>query len=51
MILLALFALGILMIDLMLPKEWKPVNALVAMAGLGFSAAAVGKLQYAYRVG
>jgi NADH-quinone oxidoreductase subunit N len=49
MILLALFALGILMIDLMLPKEWKPVNALVAMAGLAFSAAAVGKLQYAYR--
>ena len=50
MLLLTLFALGILLIDLMLPKEWKPVNAFIALAGLAFSAAAVGKLQLAYRM-
>ena len=49
MVLLSLFALGILVIDLMLPKEWKQVNALTAMTGLVFSAAAVGKLHFAYR--
>jgi hypothetical protein len=49
MVLLSLFALGILLIDLMLPKEWKPVNAFVALAGISFSAAAVGKLHLAYR--
>src|SRR5450755_3927267 len=50
MLLLALFALGILLIDLMLPKEWKPVNAYIALLGIAFSAAAVGKLHSAYRV-
>ena len=49
MLLLSLFALGILLIDLILPEQWKPVNALTALAGLAFSAAAVGKLQLAYR--
>jgi len=48
LLLLTLFALGILMIDLILPKQWKQVNAFVALAGLAFSAAAVGKLHYAY---
>ena len=50
MLLLTLFALGILMIDLLLPKQWKQVNALTALAGLAFSAAAVGKLHWAYHV-
>jgi len=50
MVLLALFALGILLIDLLLPKEWKRVNAFTALAGLAFSAVAVGKLQFAYRL-
>ncbi|HEY4960350.1 MAG TPA: proton-conducting transporter membrane subunit, partial [Terriglobales bacterium] len=50
MLLLALFALGILLIDLILPKEWKPVNAYIALIGVAFSAAAVGKLHSAYRV-
>ena len=50
MLLLTLFALGILLIDLMLPKEWKRVNAITALIGLAFSAAAVGKLHYAYHV-
>jgi len=51
MLLLSLFALGILLIDLMLPAQWKQVNAFTALAGLAFSAAAVGKLQSAYRAG
>ena len=44
MLLLTLFALGILMIDLLLPKQWKRVNAITALIGIAFSAAAVGKL-------
>jgi NADH-quinone oxidoreductase subunit N len=50
MLLLTLFALGILLIDLFLPKEWKRANAFIALAGIAFSAAAVGKLQWAYHV-
>ena len=42
--LLALFALGILLIDLMLPKEMKWCNAVTAMIGVGFSAAGVVKI-------
>ena len=49
MLLLSLFGLGILLIDLILPEQWKQVNAFTALAGLAFSAAAVGKLQFAYR--
>ena len=49
MVLLSLFALGVLLIDLLLPQQWKQVNAFIALAGLAFSAAAVGKLQFAYR--
>jgi NADH-quinone oxidoreductase subunit N len=48
MLLLTLFALGILLIDLILPKQWKQVNAFLAFIGIAFSAAAVGKLHYAY---
>ncbi len=43
--LLTLFALGILLIDLMLPPEKKWVNALCAMAGVLFSTAGVVKIQ------
>jgi len=50
MLLLTVFALGILLIDLMLPESWKRVNAITALVGLGFSAAAVGKLHYAYHL-
>ena len=50
MLLLTLFALGILLIDLLLPEQWKRLNAITALIGLGFSAAAVGKLHYAYHV-
>src|SRR5579871_6466967 len=50
MLLLSLFALGILMIDLALPKRWKKLNALTALAGLGFAAVATGKLHWAYHI-
>jgi len=50
MLLLTLFALAILLIDLFLPKQWKRVNAFVALAGIACSAAALGKLQWAYHV-
>ena len=43
--LLVLFALGILLIDLMLPKEMKWANAVTAFIGVCFSAAGVYKIQ------
>jgi NADH-quinone oxidoreductase subunit N len=42
--LLTLFALGILLIDLMLPAEQKWVNAVTALVGLGFAAIAIWKI-------
>jgi len=46
MILLTLFALGILLIDLMLPREQKWLNAITAFIGLLFSAKAVYNIQH-----
>jgi NADH-quinone oxidoreductase subunit N len=43
--LLTLFALGILLIDLMLPREMKWANAVTAMVGVLFSTAGVVKIQ------
>jgi len=43
--LLALFALGILLIDLMLPDDMKWANAVTAFIGVCFSAAGVFKIQ------
>ena len=45
--LLTLFALGILMLDLMLPAQWKRINAMTALVGILFSAAGVVKIQLA----
>ncbi len=45
MILLALFALGILLIDLMIPPESKWANAVTAFIGVLFAAGGVFKLQ------
>lgn len=42
--LLVLFALGILLIDFMLPKEMKWANAITAFFGVCFSAAGVYKI-------
>jgi len=46
-ILLTLFALGILLIDLMLPPEWKWANPVTAFVGVLFAAAGVWKIQSA----
>jgi NADH-quinone oxidoreductase subunit N len=46
-LLLTLFALGILLIDLMLPPEWKWTNAATALVGVLFAAAGVAKIQLA----
>lgn len=48
-IMLSLFGIGVLLVDLLLPDEWKMVNAWTAFAGLLFSAAAVVKIQLTYR--
>ena len=48
---LTLFALGILLIDLMLPAELKWANAATAFVGVLFSAAGVVKIQLAYAGG
>ena len=45
-ILLTLFALGILLIDLMVPPEWKWINAVTAFVGIAFAAAGVYRIQY-----
>lgn len=47
-VLLTLFALGILLIDLMLPKELKWLNAVTAFVGVGFSTIGVWMIQRAY---
>jgi NADH-quinone oxidoreductase subunit N len=43
--LLTLFAVGILLIDLMLPSEWKWLNSLLALAGVLFGAVGTWQLQ------
>jgi NADH-quinone oxidoreductase subunit N len=45
MMLLALFAIGILLIDLMLPPENKWMNAVMALVGVAFAAGGVVKIQ------
>ena len=46
-ILLTLFALGILLLDLILPAQWKRLNALTALVGILFSAFGIVKIQLA----
>ena len=45
-ILLTLFALGILVIDLMLPAEKKWVNPVTAFVGVAFATGGVYKIQH-----
>ena len=47
-ILLTLFALGILLIDLMIPPEWKWANAATAFVGVMFATAGVIKIQWQF---
>ena len=50
MVLLTLFSLGVLLIDLMLPAEWKRLNAVTALLGVAFSAVALfWRIQVPYR--
>jgi len=50
MVMLTLFALGVLLIDLMLPAEWKRLNAVTALLGIVFSAVALFlRIQQPYR--
>src|SRR5215475_5815603 len=48
MVLLTLFAMGILLIDLMLPPEWKWSNALTAFVGVCFATVGVWRIQAWY---
>lgn len=47
-LLLTLFAVGILLIDLMLPAEWKWSNAVTALVGIAFAARGVWVIQTWY---
>jgi NADH-quinone oxidoreductase subunit N len=48
-LLLTVFAIGTMLIDLMLPAEWKRLNAVTALTGLVFSGAATWRIQSLYR--
>jgi len=50
MIMVTLFAIGVLMIDLLLPAELKWVNPVTALVGLGFSGYSVLQIQRAYQL-
>jgi NADH-quinone oxidoreductase subunit N len=47
MVELVIFALGILLIDLLIPREWKWINALGAFVGVLFATACVSRIQFA----
>lgn len=51
MVLLTLFALGILLMDLMLPKQLKWANAVTAFVGVLFATAGVWRIQSEYAKG
>jgi NADH-quinone oxidoreductase subunit N len=51
MVELSIFALGILLIDLMVPREWKWINAVVAFAGVALAAICVWEIQATLPVG
>ena len=43
---LTIFALGILLIDLMVPREWKWINAVAAFVGIVFAAVCTAQIQW-----
>ncbi len=47
MVELTIFALGILLIDLIVPREWKWINAVGAFMGVLFAAVCVAQIQWA----
>jgi NADH-quinone oxidoreductase subunit N len=48
MVELTIFALGLLLIDLWVPKEWKWINAVGALVGILFAAGCVAQIQWTY---
>ena len=46
--LLTLFALGVLIMDLMMPSQWKRMNGFVALVGIVFAALGTRKIQIWY---
>ena len=48
-LLLTLFAIGVLLIDLMLPAEWKWFNSVLALVGVAFSAVGVVQVQRSFQ--
>src|SRR6202171_5313989 len=51
MVELTIFALGILLIDLRVPREWKWINAVGAFLGVAFAAFCVWEIQWALPIG
>jgi NADH-quinone oxidoreductase subunit N len=51
MVELTIFALGILIIDLWIPRQWKWINALGALAGVAFAAFCVWRIQVILPIG
>jgi NADH-quinone oxidoreductase subunit N len=51
MVELTIFALGILLIDLIVPREWKWINAVGAFAGVAFAAICVWEIQATLPIG
>jgi NADH-quinone oxidoreductase subunit N len=51
MVELTIFALGILLIDLMVPRDWKWINAVGAFAGVAFAAICVWEIQATLPIG
>jgi NADH-quinone oxidoreductase subunit N len=51
MVELTIFALGILLIDLWIPRQWKWINALGALAGVAFAAFCVWRIQVILPIG
>src|SRR5579863_2212998 len=45
MVELGIFALGILLVDLMIPRDWKWLNAVAAFVGVAFAAICVWEIQ------
>jgi NADH-quinone oxidoreductase subunit N len=48
-IMLAVFGIAVLMFDLALPREWKRLNAMIALIGLAFSTWSVAKIQMTFQ--
>jgi hypothetical protein len=48
-IMLSVFGIAVLMFDLALPREWKRLNAMIALIGIAFSTWSVAKIQMTFQ--